>query len=153
MEMNNMEDNEELAADVFSLIRSSEVREFLQKESDLDIFDKEQIVLHSYISIQKKMAMLEQLADAGNEEGAGLIREMHDILAEYLDQIFHPAVRTIFMLEDYQPYLEGYYIKEDSELVDAYDTVDEMIKKDLELYSLKGRGMSLYGFASVVQVP
>lgn len=31
--------------------------------------------------------MLNQLADTGNEEETGLIREMYDILAEYLDQI------------------------------------------------------------------
>lgn len=154
MEINRMVGtNAECPADVFSLIRSPEVRGFLRKEAELDIFDKEQIILHSYIPIQQKMTMLKQLADTGNEEETGLISEMHDILAEYLDQIYHPTVRTIFMLENYQPYLSGCDIEKDSELVDAYDTVDEMIKKDLELYSQEGRGMSLYGLASVVQVP
>ena len=88
MEINRMVGtNAECPADVFSLIRSPEVRGFLRKEAELDIFNKEQIILHSYISIQQKMVMLKQLADTGNEEEASLIREMHDILAQYLDQI------------------------------------------------------------------
>lgn len=81
------------------------------------------------------MAMLKQLADIENKEEAGLIREMHGILAEYLDQIYHPAVRTIFMLENYQPYPDRCYIREDNILVNAYDIVDEMIEEYLESYS------------------
>lgn len=154
MGTNNMKDtHEEFPVDVYDLIRSPEIRDFLRKEGNLDIFDKEQIILHSYISIHQKMAMLKQLADIGNEEEAGLIREMHNILAEYLDQIYHPAVRTIFMLENYQPYLDGCFIRENNTLANAYDTVDEMIEEYLESYSQDGQGMSLYGLASVVQVP
>ena len=100
METNHMKENhEEAPADVSSLIRSPEVRDFLRREAELDIFNKEQLILHSYISIRQKMVMLKQLADTWNEEEAGLIREMQGILTEYLDQIYHPAVRTIFLLE------------------------------------------------------
>ena len=123
----------------------------------MDIFEEEQIILHSYIPVRQKIAMLKQLADMGNEEEAGLIKEMHDILAEYMNQIYHPVVRTIFLLENMEPYLETFqksiFIDENGRLVDVYDTVDEMIKGDLELYSQEGRGMELYGYVSVVQVP
>lgn len=158
MEMNDMKDiHEKFPADVYDLIRSPEIRDFLRKEGNLDIYDKEQIILHSYISVPQKITMLKQLACTGNEEEAGLINETHDILAQYLEQIYHPVVRTIFMLENMEPYLKlyqkGIYIKEDSRLIDAYDTVDEMIKRDLELYPQDGQGTSLYGLASAVQVP
>lgn len=160
MEANHVKVNcEEAPADVFSLIRSPEVRDFLRKEANLDIFNKEQIILYSYISIRQKMVMLKQLADTGNEEEASLIREMHDILAQYLDQIYHPAVRTIFLLEIIFPYMEDAQIKEKSWFKDAYDTVGEVIEV-LEPYSqdelgmsLDELGMSLYGYVSVVQVP
>lgn len=153
METNHMKENhEEAPADVFSLIRSPEVRDFLRREAELDIFNKEQLILHSYISIRQKMVMLKQLADTGNEEEAGLIREMQDILTEYLDQIYHPAVRTIFLLKTIYPYMEEAQIKENSWFKDAYDTVGEVIEV-LEPYSRDGLGMSLYGLVSVVQVP
>lgn len=158
MEENMMNDtNEENPFDVYSVIKSPEVRDFLRNEAKLDIFEEEQIILHSYISVRQKMAMLKQLADMGNEEEAGLIKEMHDILAECMNQIYHPVVRTIFLLENMEPYLEtvqkSIFIDESGRLVDVYDTVDEMIKGDLELYSQEGRGMELYGYVSVVQVP
>lgn len=118
MEINRMAGtNAECPADVFSLIRSQEIRDFLRNEADLDIFNKEQLILHSYISIQQKMAMLKQLADTGNEEEARLIREMHDVLAEYLDQIYHPTVRTIFLLETIYPYMEDAHIKKKAGLM------------------------------------
>ena len=69
MEMNNMkEDYEDNPTDVYSVIKSSEVRDFLRNEAKLDIFEKEQIILHSYIPVRQKIAMLKQLADMGNEE-------------------------------------------------------------------------------------
>ena len=153
MEMNNMKgDYEDNPTDVYSVIKSPEVRDFLRNEAKLDIFEEEQIILHSYISVRQKIAMLKQLADMGNEEEAGLIKEMHDILAEYMNQIYHPVVRTIFLLENMEPYLETFqksiFIDENGRLVDVYDTVDEMIKGDLELYSQEGRGMELYGYVS-----
>lgn len=153
MEMNEVKDtHKKPPADAYDLIRSPEIRDFLRKEGGLDIFDKEQIILHSHISIPQKMAMLKQLAGTGNEGEAGLINEMHDILAQYLKQIYHPAVRTIFMLETIHPYVEDVQLKEESRLENAYDTVDELIEV-LEPYSRDGQGMSLYGLASVVQVP
>lgn len=149
--------NEKLPFDVYSVIKSPEVRDYLRNEAKLNIFDEEQIILHSYISVYQKMDMLKQLANIGNAEEAGLIREMHDIFAEYMNQIYHPAVRTIFLLENLEPYLERFrgsiFIDENGGLDDVYDTVDEMIAEDLELYSQDGRGMELYGYVSVVQVP
>lgn len=153
METNHMKENrEEAPADVYNLIRSPEIRDFLRKEVDLDIFDKEQIILHSYISIPQKLTMLKQLSDTGSEEEAEQINEVYDILLEYMNQIYNPTVRTIFLLEIEQPYLEDGSVKEESEFVAAYDTVDELTEM-MEAYSVNGMEMSLYGYVIAVQVP
>ena len=153
MEMNYMkEDHEDNPADVYSVIKSPEVRGFLRDEAKLNIFKEAAIILHSYIPIQQKLAMLKQLYVSGNKKEAKLISEVYGILTGYMNQIYHPAVRTIFLLENMWPYLEGTDFREDSDFVDAYDTVDEVIEV-MEAYSRDGMGKHIYGLVTVVQVP
>lgn len=146
------DDHEGLPADVYSVIKSAEIREYLRNEEELDIYEKIEIIFHSYISMHQKLAILKQLSDTGNAEEAGQINEAYDILSEYMNQIYNPAVRTIFLLEIEWPYLEDYSIEKESEFVSAYDTVDELIEM-MEVYSENEMDMSLYGYVSVVQVP
>lgn len=146
------DEHEGITADVYSVIKSAEIREYLRNEEELDIYEKIEIIFHSYISMHQKLAMLKQLSDTGNTEETGQINEAYDILSEYMNQIYNPTVRTIFLLEIEWPYLEDYSIKKESEFVSAYDTVDELIEM-MEAYSENEMDMSLYGYVSVVQVP
>ena len=59
--------------DVYSIIRSAEIREYFQKEDCMGIFEKEQLINHSLISLQQKETMLKQLSETGNEEDKGLV--------------------------------------------------------------------------------
>lgn len=146
------DNHEGIPADVYSVIKSTEIREYLRNEEELDIYEKIEIIFHSYISMHQKLAMLKQLSKTGNAEEAGQINEAYDILSEYMNQIYNPTVRTIFLLEIEWPYLEDYSIEEKSEFLGAYDTVDELTEM-MEIYSENEMDMSLYGYVYVVQVP
>lgn len=148
-------DSGESLSDVYSLIKSPEIRDFLRKEADFGTAEKREIILHSYIPVQQKLAMLKQLSDTCSEEETRQLDEIHRVLSEYTDQIYHPTIRTIFILVEQWPYLdmeEGIWMREEGRFVDAYDNVDEIIGV-LELYSQKGEGTQLYGHIEVIQVP
>lgn len=154
--MNMKQDNPgESPVDVYSLIKSPEIRDFLRKKADFGIEEKREIILHSYIPLRQKLAMLKQLADTCSGEEVGQFDEIQAVLSEYIDQIYHPAIRTIFILVEQWPYLdmkEGTWMREESRFVDAYDNVDEIIGV-LGSYSQKEEGMQLYGRIEVIQVP
>lgn len=141
--------------DVYSLIKSPEIRDFLRKKADFGIEEKRELILHSYIPLRQKLDMLKQLSDTCSGEETGQLDEIHRVLSGYIDQIHHPTIRTIFILVEYWPYLdmeEGTWMREEGRFVDAYDNVDEIIGV-LELYSQKGEGTQLYGHIEVIQVP
>ena len=52
------------AFDVYGVIRSEEIREYYRKEDPLGIFEKEQLILHSYTSVEQKAALLKELSRA-----------------------------------------------------------------------------------------
>ena len=99
----NMKQNDpgESLSDVYSLIKSPEIRDFLRREADFGTAEKREIILHSYIPIRQKQAMLKQLADTASEEETGQLDEIHRVLSGYIDQIYHPTIRTIFILVEY----------------------------------------------------
>lgn len=149
------DDSGDSPVDVYSLIKSTEIKDFLRREVGFGTAEKREIILHSYIPLRQKLAMLKQLSDTCSGEEAGQLDEIHRVLSEYTDQIYHPEIRTIFILVEQWPYLdfeEGTWLREESRFVDAYDTVDEVIEV-LELYSQKGEGTQLYGHIEVIQVP
>lgn len=140
--------------DAYSLIKSPEIRDFFRTSKKLGIFDQEQVILHSYIPLRQKMAMLKQLSYTGDEGEAALINEMHDFIAGYLEQICNPAVRTVFSLECVDTYLENGNIKTGREYWGVFDTVDEVVMKMEELIEdMEENEISSHGLVSVVQVP
>ena len=116
--------------DVCSIIRSPEIREYYRREDVLGIFEKEQLILHSYTSIQQKTALLAQLAKTGIEKERRKISEMCRVFCDYMERIYHPAVRTVFLLESSRLIWDGENGSIDTMkygLEGAYETVDELI--------------------------
>lgn len=123
--------------DVYSIIRSPEIRDYYRREDALGIFGKEQLILHSYTSIQQKAALLERLAKTGNEREKRRISEMYRVFGSYLDRIFRPAVRTVFLLETSRLIWDGehgFIRTQDEGLAGAYDSVDELIADMADIY-------------------
>lgn len=55
-----MMEEKDFMFDAYSVIRSEEIREYFRREDCMDIFEKEQLILHSYLPIEKKTEMLKQ---------------------------------------------------------------------------------------------
>ena len=147
----------DIPPDVYRLIRSAEIRDYFRKNDCMGIFMKEQIILHSYTSMQQKTEMLKRLSHTGSEEENRLVEEMYRIYRKYTDLIFHPPVRTIFLLE-YCP--EGWEDGNpgcDRILDGVFDDVDGLIDclASYEINGLTGRKemIDYHGEVSVVQVP
>lgn len=133
--------------DVYNLIRSPEIRNFFRENVKLGIFEKEQLILHSYIPLRQKMAMLKQLSYTGNEKEASLIYEMYGFLAGYFNRIYHPLVRTNLELECVNMYVKDGCIKRENSSIGKCYTVDEAVMK---MESFVGKSKMLpYGLASV----
>lgn len=138
--------------DVYSVIKSAKIREYLRKEDGLDFFGKEQLILHSYISVQQKMDMLKQLSQTGNEEEQKCVNEMLRIYREYTDLICHPVVRTIFYAQYADPQWENGSISIDYQGIWVVsDTLDDLIE-ELDSFCV-GEEESYYWFVGVTQVP
>lgn len=63
----------DIPPDVYRLIRSAEIRDYFRKNDCMGIFMKEQIILHSYTSMQQKTEMLKRLSHTGSEEENRLV--------------------------------------------------------------------------------
>lgn len=126
------------ADDVYSIIRSPEIREYYCREDPFGIFEKEQLILHSYTSIQQKAALLAHLAKTGTEKERRKISEMCRVFCNYMERIYHPAVRTVFLLESSRLIWDGEKGSIDTMkygLEGACDTVDELIADMADMYS------------------
>lgn len=142
---------QETPADVYSLIRSPEVREYFRENVSLGVFEKEQIILHSYIPVQQKADMLSELMYIGNKKEAKQVYKMYRFLTEHIGYIYHPPVRTVFLLETGYVWLKERYIMTDYEFEAAFDTVDDVINRMQA--NAEGEERSRIGLVSVLQVP
>lgn len=138
--------------DVYSLIRSAEIRDYYRREDILGIFEKEQLILHAFISVQQKAVMLKYLAQTGTGEENNRIDEMCRVYSRYIDMIYHPSERTIFILDsnEHRWDEDGSYLGF-SGFDGAYDTVDEVVKEMEDIYS--GMEAKAYAYVIVLQVP
>lgn len=121
--------------DIYSVIRSPEVREYYRREDPFGIFEKEQLILHSYTSVQQKAALLEQLLKVGNEQERRKISEMCRVFRDYIERIYHPTVRTLFLLEASRlTWDEGGIDTMKYGLDGVYETIDELIAGMADCY-------------------
>ncbi|MBD5487100.1 MAG: hypothetical protein HDR18_16540 [Lachnospiraceae bacterium] len=142
--------------DVYSLIRSAEIRDYYRRENVCDNWEKKAIlILHGYISVQQKAAMLKQLSETGTVEEKRLSEEICLIYSRYTDMVYHPSVRTLFVMEsvDWQ-WNDGSagWFGGDSSLDSVYESLDEIIARMEEVYAKWGRE-TVIARVTVVNVP
>lgn len=138
-------------SDVYSIIKSSEIREFFKHHIMLNVLEREQIILKSYISMQQKISMIKQLASYGAEQDAVLLDEHCNIFEKCMADIYHPAERTVFIYEHVEPYYENCRIKKNRCLDRVFDTVEELLCQVMA--DFKNMEMGLYGYVSLLQIP
>lgn len=143
-----------ISDDIYSIIRSPEVRDYYRRGDVLGIFEKEQLILHSYTSIQRKAALLEELAKTGNEKERRKSSEMCRVFHSYLDRIYNPKLRTVFLMESGQLVWDeeaGSIDRNGYGLDGAFDTIDELIAEMTGRYV--GCEEEYYADVSVLEVP
>lgn len=137
--------------DIYSLIRSAEIRDYYRRKDILGIFEKEQLILHSFSSVQQKAVMLGQLSKTGSGEENSRIDEMRRVYSRYIDMICHPAVRTVFILEFNEWRQDGSLLDDSACGLEARDTVDELTVEMEGIYG--GMETKASAFVTVLQVP
>ncbi len=145
------EKNPDAPFDVYSVIRSPEIRDFYRNNGKLDISKQGEIVLHSYIPMHRKIGMLKTLALQEKETEGGILDDVCSILKKCMDDIYVPAERTVFILEYVISAFEDYGFHDKNSVDGFYDTAEEMfchIEKSFE-----GSGRYAHGYVSLLQVP
>lgn len=116
--------------DVYSLIRSAEIRDYYRRENVCDNWEKKAILIqHGYIPVQQKAAMLRQLSRTGTVEEKRLTEEMCLIYSQYIDMVYHPSVRTLFVVESTTLWWDAVAgrIDDNLSLGGVYESLDEVI--------------------------
>lgn len=140
---NEAEREDEVGMDIYSIIRSAEIRDYYWRENVCDNWEKKAVLIqHGYISVQQKEAMLRQLSGTGTEEEKRLTEEICLIYSRYIDMIYHPSVRTLFVVESgtlWWDEVSGSF-EDNLGLDSAYESLDEVIAYMEELYGDRGYG-------------
>lgn len=143
----------ESGMDVYSLIRSAEIRDYYRKENICDSLEKKTILIqYAFISVQQKAAMLRQLSGTGTVEENRLTEEMCFIYSRYLAMIYHPLVRTIFVMEYGEFWWYEGQLDDKVGFDSVYESLDEMIAQMESICNGKDREKS-HAYVTVLHVP
>ena len=91
--------------DVYSLIRSEEVREYLRKHRKFTVLEQEVIIRNSYYTIEQKLVFMRQLLAEASKDGEdkGAIRLLEDRVRMYefiVNFIHNPGDDVIYMAQE-----------------------------------------------------
>lgn len=88
--------------DIYECIRNEEIREFFRKQDNLSCRQQIQLVIHSYASMQKKCAQLEELSIQVEGKDKIQIDEMVKLIENCLEQIYHPpeSEKVLYVVEN-----------------------------------------------------
>lgn len=153
---NGEERENESGMDVYSLIRSAEIRDYYRRENVCDNLEKKIILIHhGYIPVQQKAAMLKQLAGTRTVEENRLTEEMCFIYSWYTDMIYHPLVRTLFVVESGNLWWDEDRgsIDDNLGLDSVYESLDEVIAHMEKNYVDKGNMEKCYARVTVLHIP
>lgn len=151
---NGTERENEAETDVYSLIRSAEIRDYYRRENVCDNLEKKVILIkHGFIPVQQKVAMLRQLSGTGTVEENRLTEEMCLIYSRYIDMIYHPSVRTLFVVESAGLWWDEARssIEDNLGLDSVYDTLGEVIAQMEKVYGREKE--KAYARVTVLHVP
>lgn len=139
--------------DVYSLIRSPDVREYYRGKNVCDNWEKKVLLIqHSFISVQQKMAMLEQLFKTGTTKENHLTEEICFIYSQYIDMIYHPTIRTLFIMETGDQQWYRGQINSNLSLDNVHESLDETIAQMEELYQGENRE-KYFAHVTVLHLP
>lgn len=137
--------------DVYSVIKSPEIRDFFKNHIRLNVLEREQLLLKSYISMRQKIDMLKKLAPYGTEQEADLLNGHCAVLEQCMADIYQPNKRSIFVFECAEPYFEDCRIMEMKHINGFFDTMDELIHEIESCF--RNSETQLYGYITVLQLP
>ncbi|MCM1561269.1 MAG: hypothetical protein NC123_17265 [Butyrivibrio sp.] len=137
--------------DAYSVIRSPEIRDFYRNNVKLDTTRQSEIILHSYIPMRQKTAMLRTLALQEKETEGGILDDVCSALKKCMDDIYAPAERTLFILEYVSSGFEDYRFNAEAGLDDFYDMAEEMFRHIEKAY--EGSETYAHGYVSFLQIP
>ncbi|MBQ2450441.1 MAG: hypothetical protein II273_02565, partial [Lachnospiraceae bacterium] len=91
--------------DVYSLIQSEEVREYLQKNRKFKALEQELIIRYSYYTIEQKLEFMKQLLvktkeEMSDEEELELLEEKVRMYEFIVDFIYNPGDDVIYMAQE-----------------------------------------------------
>lgn len=137
--------------DVYSIIKSEEIRDFFKSHIRLNVFEREQIILKSFIPMQQKIDMVKKLALYGTEREDAVLNEHCSIFEKCMTDIFHPVERSIFIFECAELYIEDCCITEYRHLDGAFDTMEELFCEVRARF--KNIETQVYGYITLLQIP
>jgi hypothetical protein len=131
-----------MAFDVYSVIRSEEVRDHARKYWNLRPEDKVLLIHFSFFPIEKRYELLKEFADSLNEEDAK--RYAEDFARVYrmvVDHIYHPEERVLYLCEMARPSATEYRPEEEParNVFDVsgynfrgwYDSLEELMESEV----------------------
>lgn len=141
--------------DWYSLIRSAEIRDYYRREDVCDDLEKKIILIqHGFISVQQKAAMLRKLSGTGTVKENRLAEEMSLLYSQYIDMIYHPAVRTLFLLQSGILWWNVDTIDDNLSLHGVYESLDEVIAQMEEVYVIYDKAAEkACAYVTVLHVP
>ena len=94
-----------MAFDVYSLIRSEEVREYLRKHRKFKVLEQEVIIRNSYYTIEQKLEFMKQLLSEAmkvenDKEALGLLEERVRMYEFIVNFIHNPGDDVIYMAQE-----------------------------------------------------
>lgn len=144
----------ESGTDVHSLIRSAEIRDYYRKENVCNNWEKKTILIqHAFISVQQKAAMLKQLSGTGTVEENRLTEEMCFIYRWYLDMIYHPLVRTLFVMEIGELWWKKGRFDDKVGFDSVHESLDEVTAHMEKIYEDCEDKEKCYAYVTVLHVP
>ena len=129
--------------DIYSYMKSEEIREHMRKNESFCQVDKAKIILRSFRPVEEKIDALARLADENEDEDSKLIYEVRDLLRDALETIYNPGENQLLNIAVGNTYGDIYNSNSFEKSVDVspgrlYKSFDDFIGciyADIRLYS------------------
>ncbi len=106
--------------DIYSLIRSDEIREHFRRNRSFTITEQEKLITHCYEPLDKKIEFLRTLREKSVDGDRKKIENMIRLYDKVMDQIYSTTDRMMIIHQ----YLTPLYIYDESDISDLFYSVD-----------------------------
>lgn len=121
--------------DIYDYILSPEIQQYYRKNVKLSLMEQEQIILHSYCSVQRKTELLSFLMKAAEDDEKERIGEMVLLHESILKAIENPKEKVLFVAERkasltrYGKTDMKFIFEYTSDGLEYFDSLDEIMEK------------------------